>query len=250
MASRYKVGANGQLTDPISGRVAGFCDSAGNECMLPAILGQSGTPVILLSAGTSISATGAISGITPLIATPSGVVQVYCFAQAGLAAGLYYARFSSTSACQLYTDAAGTLTPNGITPGAYASGIGTVTLATINVPGGSMGPNGSLRASIDWTFTNSGNAKSLMTNFGGTNLFTSARTTSVCDAQLYSIRNRGAQNVQGLANSVVPGTSLGGNYKQIGVNTAVDQVWAFQVNVGATADNVILEGYTLELLPG
>lgn len=88
-------------------------------------------PIILLGAATNITATGAITGLTALPYTPSGVVQVYCYAQTGLAAGLYYAIFSSTTACQLYLDAAGTITPTGITAGAFAGGTTLATLLTI-----------------------------------------------------------------------------------------------------------------------
>ena len=168
--------------------LAGFCtvddarvfddDALPNGRMVPYILAQSAVPTILLSSATSISATGAISGLTALPYVPAGVVKVYCFAQAGLAAGLYYARFSSTTACQIFTDAAGTVTPTGITAGAYAGGTTEVVLSALIVPGGQMGPSGSVRTSERWTHIGNTNVKTMKLFFGGVSLSSETVSTA------------------------------------------------------------------------
>jgi len=51
--------------------------SPGSPAGVPRILAQGAGPIILLSSATNISATGAITGLTALPYTPSGVVRVY-----------------------------------------------------------------------------------------------------------------------------------------------------------------------------
>lgn len=72
-------------------------------------------------------------------------------------------------------------------------------LATITVPAKSMGPNGSLRISTQWTVTNSGNAKTPRIRFSGAAgttywTFTAGAIATVVD-QRY-IHNAGAANAQ------------------------------------------------------
>lgn len=224
----------------------------GGSKRYPFILAQSATPIILLSAATAISATGAITGLTALPYQPSGVVRVYCFAQAGLAAGLYYATFSSTSACQLYLDAAATVTPQGITPGAYASGTTAVNLVSVTVPGGSMGANGAVRHEANWGTSNSAGQKTLAANFGAQQLYGVPQTTIAAFRPNGVFRNRGSQSVQLVTGGTLQTafTSTGTASSQTNVNTALDQAFTFTGQLAAAADFIILEGFTIEVLPG
>lgn len=229
--------------------------SVGLPNRVPTILAQSAKPIFLLSSATNISATGAITGLTALPYDPTslGVVQVFMFAVTGLVAGLYYARFSSTTACQLYLDAAGTVTPNGITPGAYAGGTTEVTLSTITVPGGSMGPNGALWISALWHGPNNANTKNGRYVFaGGWNGLVAMTTAVGLRADGY-LRNAGAQNVQ-----IDPGNTVNASFGATGtapvlraVDTSVNQNITFTGQlVNSAADYLILAGYTIEVLPG
>lgn len=134
------------------------------ELQSPFILAQSGRPVILLSSGTFADSTGLMTGLTALPYVPTGIVQVFIFAGAGIpASGLYWAIFSSTTSCQLYTRFDGTNPPTGITPGAYAGGTSEVTLSSLLIPGGILGRNGSLYSDPFPQANNSVNAKTLRT---------------------------------------------------------------------------------------
>lgn len=218
----------------------------------PYILAQSAVPVILLSSATNISATGLITGLTALPYTPSGVVQVYCFAQTGLAAGLYYARFSSTTSCQLYSDAAGTVALSGITAAAYAGGTTQATLASVTVPGGAMGPNGCLRPITDWSGLNNANAKSVQFQLGGTQFGGSTTSWSTSAGGVYarSLRNRGVQNVNYCNGASVMGYLNGVSPTVFSIDTSATQNLTLLAQLAVATDYIILEGYTVEILPG
>lgn len=224
----------------------------GGSKRYPYILAQKATPIILLSSATNISATGAITGLTALPYQPSGVVQVYCFAQAGLAAGLYYATFSSTSACQLYTDAAGTITPTGITAGAYNGGTTEVTLMSVTVPGNSLGANGMLATEglIQATSPTNANTKTVFTKFAASTFGGTAVTNSVSAGFRAAMRNRGSgRQVSALSGRADWTQSSSGAATQFSVDSTVDQVCTITGQLSVASDYIILEGYTVEVLP-
>ena len=224
----------------------------------PRILYQRGVPTVLLSSATGITATGEITGLTALAYVPSDVVFVYCFAQAGLLEGLYYARFSSTTACQLYTDAAGTITPTGITAGAYVGGTTEAILTSLTIPGGSMGANGMIRAQSSWGCSNSANTKIARTRLDGTLFGQIAVTTVTSVGMMNGIKNRGnpAIQLQPAGGSGGPSVALGGNASsssnnnQTTINTAVDTTLTFTGKLVVATDFMILETCTVEILAG
>ena len=224
----------------------------------PRILYQMGVPTVLLSSATNITATGAITGLTALPYVPSDVVFVYCFAQTGLLEGLYYARFSSTTACQLYTDAAGTITPTGITAGAYVGGTTEAILASITIPGGSMGANGMIRAQSSWSCSNSANTKTARTRLDGTQFASVGQTTVASFSMMNGIKNRGNPAIQFQAGSGSggPSVALGSNPSssainaQSTINTAVDTTLTFRGQLAVATDFMILEACTIEILAG
>ena len=72
-------------------------------------------------------------------------------------------------------------------------------LATITIPGGSMGANGQLWVYSLWSYTNSANNKTLRVRLGGaggTQALASTHTTSTHFADLRIIQNVNAQNSQ------------------------------------------------------
>ena len=224
----------------------------------PRILYQMGVPTVLLSSATNITATGAITGLTALPYVPSDVVFVYCFAQTGLLEGLYYARFSSTTACQLYTDVDGTITPTGITAGAYVGGTTEAILTSIIIPGGSMGANGMIRAQSSWGCSNSANTKTARTRLDGT-LFGQISVTTVASfGAMNGIKNRGnpAIQFQPASGSGGPSVALGSNPSsssinaQTTINTTVDTTLSFRGQLAVATDFMILETCTIEILAG
>lgn len=224
----------------------------------PRILYQMGVPTVLLSSATNITATGAITGLTALPYVPSDVVFVYCFAQAGLLEGLYYARFSSTTACQLYTDVDGTITLTGITAGAYVGGTAEAILTSLTIPGGSMGANGMIRAQSSWSCSNSANNKIARTRLDGTLFGQIAATTVASFSMMSGIKNRGnpAIQFQPASGSGGPATALGGSAtsastnNQTTINTAVDTTLTFRGQLAVATDFLVLEACTVEILAG
>ena len=238
--------------------------STGGNYAQPYILAQSAVPIILLSSATSITATGLITGYTVLPYTPSGVVQVVIAAYSagvygaqGLAGGIYYATFTNattagTCTCQLYTDAACTTKPSGITAGAYLGGTGDITLLSVAVPGGAMGPNGVLRLWEDVTTTNSATTKTPKAKLGGNEFcsgYAGGNLTASGVARIYSdIRNRGSQARQVCNNYASFGSTSARAYYS--TDTSVLTWMTITVIMASASDNFILEAYTIEILPG
>lgn len=81
-------------------------------------------------------------------------------------------------------------------PASYTGATAETTIATITVPGGSMGPNGALRITTLWTTTNSAGTKTGRVKFNGTAYTTFQHTTSVGAQLLTVIRNRNSQSSQ------------------------------------------------------
>lgn len=229
----------------VSGLVSGF--SSGVSYMLF----QSGVPLIVLSAATNISATGAITGLTALPYTPAGVVMVYCFAQAGLPSGIYFARFSSATACQLYTDDAGVIAPSGITPGAYSPTTATTSILTLPVLGNMIGPNGLMEVTADWIRPNTVNAMTITMMFGADPAITGTATTASTfgGRTTYRIRNRGVATRQIRFHPAGSNPGYAGTSIQTTTDTTVDQQMTLQVALSNTADFVILEGFSIEIQP-
>ena len=224
----------------------------------PRILYQRGVPTVLLSSATNITATGAITGLTALPYVPSDVVFVYCFAQTGLLEGLYYARFSSTTACQLYTDVDGTITPTGITAGAYVGGTTEAILTSIIIPGGSMGANGMIRAQSSWGCSNSANNKTARTRLDGILFGQVSQTTVASFGMMNGIKNRGNPAIQfqpasgsgGPANSLGGNSSSSSNNAQTTIDTSVDTTLTVRGQLAVATDFLVLETCTIEILAG
>lgn len=124
------------------------------------------------------------------------------------------------------------------------------TLASITVPAGALGPNGCLRITTQWSYTNNANAKSCGITFGGVS-FMSSGTASTAGLQYQTnIRNRGASNSQ-----VGYGAGAGAAFTATGVvpvTSAIDTTQAQVLNLlgtlGTSTDTLTLEGCTVEIL--
>lgn len=124
-------------------------------------------------------------------------------------------------------------------------------LATIPVPGKSMGPNGALRITVYWSMTNNANSKNLVIRFGGAaTQFWSAGLTSVAAAGCQiMIHNRGAVGSQ-IGNAGGTAGSLGTLPAMVlsSENTDVDQNIQIVGNLTNSADTLTVERFTVELL--
>lgn len=219
---------------------------------IPYILAQRGAPTILPSSGSS-NATGQITLTTALPYQPSGTVGLYLPAgvvtggSQGSGAGVYQVTFSSTTVCQL----AGTsiVTANA----AYTQTTGAqLTLASTSVPAGCLGVNGCLRVMPWWTHIGNTNIKIERAVFGGTWLADRQATsaTQVTFRELLMVRNRGAQNSNLLESSWGGGIGADtGLFKSASIDTSLAQTLAFTGQLSIATDYIILEGYSVEVLP-
>lgn len=124
------------------------------------------------------------------------------------------------------------------------------TLASITIPAGAMGLNGSLRLTTVWSMTNNANIKNVITKWGGTNIATLPCASMATYREQRQINNRNA------ANSQVSFVSSFGGWSNSGVaigtftkDTTQDQALAIAVQLANAADTITLEAYTLELIP-
>lgn len=175
------------------------------------LIAQSGIPLILPSSGT-LSAAGALSGITALAAIyPSCWMFFPANAIATVsAAGMYFVQMSSTTAGTVFQNiltAAGTaLTPfipatSALIPcttaSNYATGTGAnVAAAILNLPANSMGANGRVRLTGSFSNNNSAGAKIGQLGFGATTIGGANNTTNVIQPVMHDIINRGVTNSQ------------------------------------------------------
>ena len=216
----------------------------------PYILAQAAVPVILPSSGSS-NATGVITMTTALsyslasgqscaIYLPAGVVTA---GSQGSGAGVYQATGLGTNNT-VQISGTGIVTANG----AYTQTTGAdLTLVTIPVPGGTMGANGVARVSVYWSHANSANTKTEKVLLG-TALISTTGTTTANRMDIYAFRNRGLQASQILqVAGVASGTATPGVAT---VDTSANQNFTFAGQLANAADYIILEGYTVEILPG
>lgn len=225
----------------------------------PIILAQSAIPVILAPNGT-VATNGTITLGTALpVVYANAWVRLPAGAVVGGAAGLYYATFSSTTVGVITTtfvDPNSMATP--VTPvtttiavgsnAAYTQTINTdINLANVIVPGGWMGPNGALRFQVYATVNNTAGSKTLTGKFSGVYIQASAGGSSISSNLDCRIKNRGVSSqisheVRGAIAGLAPIYST--------INTAVDQAFTITALLATATDCMILEDFTVEVLPG
>ena len=237
----------------------------------PYVLFQSAIPFIL-AGGTAtnqftISATGALSNL-PTLPITSGFAFMYLPAITGLTAGWYYAQILSATTAQistaLYTSGdpkravpSVFTNPAGITAGNYSQTTATdIQGQAFVLPGGAMGPNGSVRGYFAVSMAANANAKTFRFRFGTTNIsggsgsWGSGPTAGVgCVVQ-----NINAQN----SNKCLNGSSSFQPYSNSGsgavavtaINTAADVTANFTVGISTASDFAIAEYCNCEVLYG
>lgn len=239
------------------------------------ILAQSAIPIVIPPGnGSTIglqftSVDGAFSLTTTLM--PMAYASAYLWMPIGAfdgtnptTAGWYYATFSSTSVGQLYTTTYTSGLPT--IPGAPVKPTTTnarwltqvtsaITMAQITVPGGSMGLNGSLRVFAKWSHINNTNTKTETLRFGTATMNggrTSASATSLSFREQLVTTNRGVLNKQLGDDSWGGGLGTNSaNFATSSIDTSIDQVVSAQGTLTtANTDYIVLEGFTIEILPG
>ena len=120
-----------------------------------------------------------------------------------------------------------------------------VTLASLTVPGWSMGVGGGMEIDALYTLTNSATAKNIGMSYGGGVLMavSAASNASACAQKLMC--NRGSsQIISNAANQVGHGLSTGANVT-LSVDATQNQTFAFTAQPAAANNVVVLEAYKL-----
>lgn len=124
------------------------------------------------------------------------------------------------------------------------------TIATAAIPAGAMGANGQVEIISLWTYTNSGNTKTLRIKFGGTN-FLALATTTTASIQAYTRianRNNAASQIGH------QGSNTGFNAQAGAVLTgAIDTTAAvnitFTAQLASAGETITLESYRIIMMP-
>ena len=271
--SNYIVSGAGNVatlaTDPLTGNVTGLVGPSGTLASIPFIPngGQAAIPVILPSSGTITN--GVLSALTAL-PTAYGGAWMYFPAGASLpsGAGLYWVSSVTTTGGNITTSFANASTaftpyipasPVLITSGgaAYTQTIATdITLANITVPGGLMGANGALRTYASHSLANTAGAKPSKLFHGGVQCgVLSTPASSAVGRSLHELSNRGSQASQyATSTTSTVGTSFANGATALtgyygSVDTSINQPLTFTGNIAVATDYIVLEGFTVEVLP-
>jgi hypothetical protein len=123
-----------------------------------------------------------------------------------------------------------------------------VTLASVTVPGWSIGIGGQIEINALFSLTNSANAKNLNMTFGGSAIFTLASANVASVSVQKEIVNRGGSQI---VSSAVGATGHGastGTVLTLSVNTNLDQTFAITAQPTTANELVQLEYYSLQAI--
>ena len=123
-----------------------------------------------------------------------------------------------------------------------------VTLASVVVPGWSVGSGGEIEIDALFSLTNSANAKNLNMTFGGSAIFTLASANFASVSVQKNIVNRGgSQIVSNAVNATGHGTSTSA-VVTLTVDTTVNQTFAITAQPATANELVQLEYYNMHIL--
>lgn len=139
-----------------------------------------------------------------------------------------------------------TLQPNASVTGTTSE----TTLASITIPGGLLGADGTVRAYALFSFVGTAGTKAIRTKFGGSNFTSLSATAATLSASVSkSLCNLSVASQQ----SIAAGTLSDGSSQTVGVVTlavdsSVDQQLAITVQLSNTADSATLVKVIVEVL--
>lgn len=244
------------------------------QCGLAAtpLLLQVSVPTGIAPTG-SVAANGALTLGTALQQTygPTGVSPgIWLFLPAGAAfatspAALYWCVMTSTTLGTIfnttYTNLGANLTPLWIAPlnptpivaggpGAYTGVTSTQTMGIAVVPANTMGANGSVRMSCQFSMPNTAGTKTIQFVFGASGIVVFPTFANILAASVSGIfSNRGATNQQiGIVSATAGlGTSTTAT-SNLAVDTTAARGISLQGTLATATDYVILEQTLIEIL--
>lgn len=123
-----------------------------------------------------------------------------------------------------------------------------VTLASVTVPGWSVGTGGEIEIDALFSMTNSANAKNLNMTFGGSAIFTLAAANVASVSVQKNIVNRGGSQIVSNAVGATGHGASTGAVVTLSVNTNVDQTFAITAQPATANELVQLEYYNMHIL--
>lgn len=223
-------------------------------------LGGSHIPFVVLASG-SFGNNGAYT--TSNAAVLTAYPNAYCSVPAGAIAtstpaaqAWYYCVFSSTTAATLYNNTYSTGTPTipgsptafaTTGPGAFTQSTGQITAYQLSIAGNTIGAQGALRITTEWTNNNSANSKTFKIAFGGSSLNTAANTTNQAYYSVMYMANVGATNSQ-ISSFLLPQATSGAPTRT-SIDTTSAQTLQLVLQLATATDNICLEASTVELIP-
>ena len=265
MSLNFKQYNTAFATDVNTGAVTGVIDVNANTQFFPRILATSGIPVMVANSGT-IATSGTVTLGTAL---PTTYASAFCYFPASAVSGdstggIYYVVFSSTTVGVVYAGKygvangvgavaftpvvpSGTLTAVTGSNASYTGSTTETTLINVTVPAGAIGNNGQIVVTSNWATNNSAGAKAGVVYLGGSAVGSSSSyTTSTGGSSMNSIRNRGALTAQ--TSQLIGGAATGASV-YTAINTTASTSITITGDIATATDNVILEGFTIELFP-
>jgi len=121
-----------------------------------------------------------------------------------------------------------------------------VTLASVTVPGWSVGTGGQIEINALFSLTNSANAKNLNMTFGGSAIFTLAAANNASVSVQKEIVNRGGSQIVSNAIGATGHGASTGAVVTLSINTNVDQTFAITAQPATANELVQLEYYSLQ----
>ena len=123
-----------------------------------------------------------------------------------------------------------------------------VTLASVTVPGWSVGTGGQIEINALFSLTNSANAKNLGMTFGGSAVFTLASANVASVSVQKEIVNRGGSQIVSSAIGATGHGASTGTVLTLSVNTNVNQTFAITAQPTTANELVQLEYYSLQAI--
>ena len=189
---------------------------------------------------------------------PAGAVS-------GGAAGFYwcmaYANTTANGILQVTTTYLASMGVPAIPSGPFVNAVGSgsnftqttsqITLASVTVPGGAMGANGSLRSKTSLRGCPTAGSKGLVNQFGATTVNTATETTQGSYSLETRVWNQGVQNAQAYEGDFfyIYGSQMNvSGYS--GIDASQTQAYTVLGNVAVATDFIVLAALTVEVLPG
>jgi hypothetical protein len=221
------------------------------------VLGAQAIPCIILPTGT-ITAGGVLTSGTALALTYQRAwVYLPAGAVVGGSAGWYYAVGSSTTVFQVYTAYQATMDkpyiPTTLTAavgvgGAYTGVTSAVSMGSVVVPANAMGAFGAVEIVALGAWPTNANNKTFAARFGASAVLSTVATTTLGMTVRKKVQNR-ATNAQVIQAAAETGAAIATSPSLLAIDTTADVVADIQGTMAVATDYLVLESFSVELVP-